>query len=67
VSWILGSGHGGEAETATLVVLAVTFLKVRFVGAYFMELRDAPRILRSLFDGWCALALILLSAMYVLG
>ena len=34
------------------VLLLVAFVKVRLIGHYFMELREAPSALRLAFDGW---------------
>jgi heme/copper-type cytochrome/quinol oxidase subunit 4 len=54
-SWWLGTDHGiSNVQTASVLVLLVAFFKVRFVGLYFMELRNAPLPLRGLFEGWCA-------------
>lgn len=59
LSWWLGTDHGlssgGEYTIATLVVLLVAFLKVRYVGLYFMELRAAPIPLRLAFEGYVLL------------
>lgn len=56
VSWFLGADHTAAPTTlAGVVILLVAFLKVRFVAAYFMEIRDAPAVLRSLVEGWCAI------------
>jgi heme/copper-type cytochrome/quinol oxidase subunit 4 len=52
VSWQVGT-HGSNRDVATTLVLAVAFIKVRFVGLYFMELRDAPLPLRLIFEGYC--------------
>ena len=52
-SWAVGADHGLDPRLATPIVLLVAFVKVRFVGAYFMELRRAPRPLRLIFDGYC--------------
>lgn len=55
LSWYLGADHGiHDHRVATAVILLVAFVKVRFVGLYFMELRDAPRRLRTLFEIHCA-------------
>lgn len=35
------------------VILLVAFVKVRFVGRYFMELREAPTPLPVLMDAYC--------------
>jgi predicted signal transduction protein with EAL and GGDEF domain len=54
VSWALGTDHGlGDHRAASTVILLVAFTKIRFVGLYFMELRDAPIALRIIFEGYC--------------
>jgi hypothetical protein len=55
VSWALGTDHGFVDDTtaASTIVLVVAFIKVRFVGLYFMELKDAPVPLRVLLEVWC--------------
>ena len=53
LSW--GAGHGigiSDARIAAVVILLVTFVKVRFVMFEFMELRDAPTWMRRAADGW---------------
>jgi len=58
VSLALGSSHGVEGdavEAATVAVLAVAFVKVRYVGLEFMELRHAAPPLRIAFEAWIAL------------
>jgi hypothetical protein len=35
-------------------VIAVAFVKVRFVGLDFMELRESPTVLRLAFELWLA-------------
>jgi len=55
ISWWLGHDQGLGAdnlELATCLVMVVSFIKVRFVGLYFMELRHAPVWLRAAFEGW---------------
>jgi len=52
MSWFLGVGHQLGAESAGVVILLIAFVKVRFVGRYFMELRDAPRGLVAVFGAW---------------
>lgn len=52
-SWLLGTDHNigsGSLKAAGAVILGVAFVKVRFVGMYFMELRNAPGPLRWLFE-----------------
>jgi hypothetical protein len=54
VSWTLGTHHGFHNYTlASVVIVLIAFIKVRFVGLYFMELRDAPAMLRGLFEAYC--------------
>src|SRR5262249_35550853 len=53
-SWWLGTNHGvNNEDVAGVLILLVAFIKVRFVGLYFMELRDAPIPLRIIFETWC--------------
>ena len=35
-----------------VVVITIAFIKVRFIGLDFMELRNAPIPLRLAFEGW---------------
>jgi len=56
LSWLLGtdgglSDHGHRL--ASVAILAVALFKVRLVGLYFMDLRNAPAVLRGLFEGYC--------------
>ncbi len=55
LSWALGTDHGFVSDhlTASVIILVVAFVKVRFVGLYFMELKDAPVPLRLLLEAWC--------------
>jgi hypothetical protein len=69
ISWVLGTQHGlggGNHVPASLVILVVAVFKLRLVGLYFMELREAPLPLRGIFEGYCVLLLGLLVGMYVL-
>ena len=57
--------HSGESHRiASVGVIAVAFIKVRFVGLDFMELRDAPLPVRLVFEGWLAAIAIVLIVMY---
>jgi len=64
VSWQLGT-HGSSHQLATTIITAVAFTKVRFVGMYFMELRDAPLPLRLIFEGYCVLVGLAVIVMYL--
>lgn len=68
-SWGLGTEHGLGSEAqqlASVAILAVAFIKVRFIGLYFMELREAPLALRGLFEGYCAVVGALVIGLFVL-
>lgn len=68
VSFLLGDDHGfGTGDAAVLGVLAITFAKVWLVGLHFMELRHAPRGLRSLFEGYVVVVPVALAAIYLAG
>jgi hypothetical protein len=64
VSWAVGSEHGTGSAIA-LVVLGVAMFKVRFVGLDFMELRQAPLLLRGIFEGYCIALWCVLAGMYL--
>jgi hypothetical protein len=63
-SWLLGHGHGHGVTAVAIIVIAI--VKIRFVGLYFMELRDAPVALRRIFEGYCAVVGATLVGMYLL-
>lgn len=67
VSWTLGASHGlgGGHAVAAIVILAVAVFKIRLIGMYFMELRDAPWALRGLFEGYCVILFVLLTGSYL--
>ena len=65
LSTVFGDG-AGPAKLAAVVVIVVAFVKVRLVGAYFMELRGAPRILRVLFNGWSTVVPAILIGIYLI-
>jgi hypothetical protein len=67
-SWFLGTDHGLPASDQSLagaLILVIAVVKVRLVGIYFMELRAAPAVLRSLFNLYCLALLGLLVGMYL--
>ena len=68
LSWWAGTDHGfDDAETASLLVLFVAFIKVRFVGMYFMELRHAPIPLKLAFEAWALVACGVTVGLYLSG
>jgi Prokaryotic Cytochrome C oxidase subunit IV len=53
-TWTLGTQHGiGSHTLASVLILLIAFIKLRLVGLYFMELREAPTVLRGLFEAYC--------------
>ena len=68
LSWYLGSAHGvHDHRVATVMIMLVAFIKVRFVGLYFMELRDAPTRLRAIFETHCAVVCSAIVIVYLFG
>jgi len=66
VSWAVGSEHGtGSAIAIAVVVLGVAVFKVRYVGLDFMELRQAPLLLRGMFECYCVVLWCVLAGMYL--
>ena len=63
-----GSRHAVRATIAwrARLVLLIAFLKARLIGLEFMELRAAPRVLRSIFEAWTVVACATLLALYLL-
>ena len=69
LSWMLGTDHGLPHHGQTLVsvaILLIAFIKVRFIGLYFMELRDAPTLLRALFETYCVAVCALVVGLFLL-
>ena len=68
-SWALGTDHGFVEShvAASVTILVVAFVKVRFIGLYFMELRDAPIGLRVLLEAYCLLACATTIGFYLAG
>jgi hypothetical protein len=69
VSWALGAHHHiVDNPTATaLIILTIAFLKIRYIGLHFMDLKDAPLALRALLEAWCLVVCILTSVFYLMG
>jgi hypothetical protein len=71
VSWALGShrsSHSGLGlELASIAVMLIALVKMRFVLIHFMELKRAPWIWRGLFEAWVALIGIALVTTYLVG
>lgn len=59
LTWSLGGSHhtpgmGGGSSLAGISIILIAFIKIRFIGMYFMELRHAPLALRGVFEVYCA-------------
>jgi len=66
VTFWVGTDHGLSSGTArTLLILAIAFIKVRFIGLYFMELRAAPLLLRALFETYCVFVCLAMAGVYL--
>ncbi|MFE2996947.1 cytochrome C oxidase subunit IV family protein [Nocardia sp. NPDC059246] len=67
VSWLTGTEFGNRSESAvTVLLLAVSFFKIRLIGLQFMDIRTAPRGLRAWFEAYIAGVLGILIALSVL-
>jgi Prokaryotic Cytochrome C oxidase subunit IV len=65
MSWFVGVGHELGEAFAGVVILLIAFVKVRFVGRYFMELRHAPFGLVAVFDAWIVVVASALIGLFV--
>ena len=66
VSWWLGTSHGVDDPTiASVAVLVIAVVKVRCVGLWFMDLRNAPTALRAAFEAYCLALLAALVGLYL--
>ena len=64
VSFTVGADHGVGSGVA-FWVLALALIKVRYVGLDFMELRNAPLLLRGAFETYCVVLWLVLAGMYL--
>jgi hypothetical protein len=65
VSWALGAHHGVGATLASVAVILVAGFKARCIGLYFMELREAPTMLRGIFEAYVGIVTTGLLVIYV--
>jgi len=70
MSWALGTCRaarsGVSLELASIAVMLIAMIKIRFVLIHFMELKHAPWIWRGLFEAWVACVSIALVTTYLL-
>ena len=63
--WV-GTDYGLPSGNArALLILAIAFIKVRFIGLYFMELRTAPLLLQALFETYCVFVCLAMMGAYL--
>ena len=63
-SFLIGIEQGTAfAATAAVVLIGIAMLKVRLIGLHFMDLREAPRALRFVFEGYVLAVFLALSVM----
>lgn len=60
------AGTPGGVHPANALLLVIAMAKVCFVGAYFMDLREAPLALCVVFEVWTWGAAVALSALYLI-
>ncbi len=69
LSWALGSARGGKEFSPsipiTVGVLAIAFVKARFIIWDFMGVRAAPTWLRLFTDTWLATLATVILALYL--
>jgi caa(3)-type oxidase subunit IV len=52
-SFIVGIEQGaGFASTAAVIIIGIALFKVRLIGLHFMDLREAVRPLRLIFEAY---------------
>jgi hypothetical protein len=64
-TWLL-SGNSVTPEVATVAIMLIAALKVRFVIRHFMEVRRAPPALQFVCDGWLVAVTALILTVYLL-
>lgn len=66
ISWEVGHGVGvDDLRLASLLIIFISLVKVRFVLREFMELRHAPAVLKLLGDAWLVALMGLLTVLYL--
>jgi len=50
--WLRLGGAPFWGAYASAMIIVIAFIKIRLVMVYFMEIRDAPLVLRLILDGW---------------
>lgn len=64
-SWEMGHGAGfDDLRYASIAIIVVAFIKVRFVILEFMEIRTAPLFMRIIGATWCVVICTILVTLY---
>jgi len=64
-TWLL-SNNSVTPEVATVAIMLIAALKVRFVITHFMEVRRAPLALQFVCDGWLLAVTAVILTVYLL-
>ena len=71
LSWYLSDGlspeTAGGIRNLAIGLLALAFFKTRLVIMYFMEVLEAPWLLRGLMEAWVVLVFLAMCTIYVVG
>lgn len=62
LSWFMGANQ--NQILLNVIIILITFVKVRLVITHFMEVRSAPQALRILCDAWMAILCISMLMLY---
>ena len=66
ISWEVGHGVGvDDLRLASVLIIFISLVKVRFVLREFMELWHAPTALKLLGDAWLVALMGLLTVLYL--
>lgn len=67
LSWEFGHGFGfgDNHRQATVAVIVIAFIKVRYVVLDFMEVRTAPLPLRLILEAWALVVCATLVVLYL--
>jgi hypothetical protein len=66
-SWFIGTEEATSHETLVgSVVILIAFVKLRLVGIHFMEIGDAPRALRVVFEAYVLATFVVTVTLYLL-
>lgn len=63
-TWWL-SGDGAAPTVATVAIVVIAAVKIRFVLLHFMELKDAPTAWRAVFEAWLVVVTAIIVGLYL--